>query len=141
MHICCHLKVRLILFFFLNHETKNKCIRVVGPWKSTNLCYVHIFHTMKWKHAHLSDRLPLINSATLRHGVSKCVCMCLIDDLKLNHDRIWLYIVHQIFSLLYNQNKNYPTKLPKPKSYLSPEFKKEKKITHRGFGVLMVVGG
>ena len=39
-------------------------------------------------------------SATLRHDVGKCVCMCLIDDLKLNHGRIWFYIEHQIFSLL-----------------------------------------
>ena len=39
-------------------------------------------------------RLILIDSATLRHGVGKCVCMCLIDDLKLNHGRIWLYIAY-----------------------------------------------
>ena len=36
----------------------------------------------------LSDHLPLIDTATLRHGVGKCVCMCLINDLKLNHGRI-----------------------------------------------------
>ena len=29
LHICRSLKVRLI-FFFLNHETKNKCNRVTG---------------------------------------------------------------------------------------------------------------
>ena len=39
---------------------------------------------------------------------------------------------HQIFSLyLYTQNKNYPTKLPKPKLYLTPNLKRKKKITHR----------
>ena len=67
----------------------------------------------------LSDHLPLIDSATLRHGVGKCVCMCFINDLKLNHGRIWLYIAHKIFSLLIYSKKNYATKLPKPKSYLS----------------------
>ena len=30
LHICNFLKVRLLLFF-LNHETKNKCKRVMGP--------------------------------------------------------------------------------------------------------------
>ena len=50
LHICNFLKVRLLLFF-LNHETKNKCKRVMGPWKSTNLCFVYIFHIMKWKYA------------------------------------------------------------------------------------------
>ena len=79
----------------------------------------------------------------LRHGVGKCVCMCFIDDLKLNHIRIWLYIAHQIFSLILYQKKkkkNYPIKLPKPKSYLSPYLKK-KKNTRRGSDVLMVVEG
>ena len=99
LHICNFLKARLLLFF-LNHETKNKCKRVIRPWKSNNLCYVHIFHTMKWKHAHLSDRLPLINSATLRHGVGNCVYICLIDNLKLNYSRMWFYIVYYIFFLL-----------------------------------------
>ena len=42
-----------------------------------------------------------IDNATLRYGVGKCVCMCLIDDLKLNHDRINMALIaHQIFSLL-----------------------------------------
>ena len=49
-----------------------------------------------------------------------------------------LYTKYSLY--LDTQNKNYPTKLPKPKSYLSPNLKK-KKITGRGFGVLMVVGG
>ena len=70
-----------------NHETKNKCKKVTELWKSINLCCVHIFHTMKWKYVQFSDCFPLIDSATLRYGVGKCVCMCLIDDLKLNHGR------------------------------------------------------
>ena len=45
LHICSLLKVRLL--FFLNHEIENKCKRVTGPRKLTNLCCVHIFHTMK----------------------------------------------------------------------------------------------
>ena len=112
MYICGILKV-LIFKKKKNYETKNKCKRVTGPWKPTNLCYVHIFHTMKWKYAKLFDRLPFIDSAIFRHGVDKCVCMCLIDDLKLNHDRIWLTL-HTKYSLyLYTQNKKYQTKLPK----------------------------
>ena len=75
-------------------------VRVTGPWKSTNLCCVHIFHTMKWKYAQHSHRILFIDSATLRHDVDKYVFMYLINDLKLNHGRIWLYIAHQIFSLL-----------------------------------------
>ena len=73
----------------------------------------------------MPNSLIVLNSlsAILRHDVGKCVCMCLIDDLKLNHSRILLYIAHQIFSLLI-----YPTKLPKPKSYLSAQFKRKKKI-------------
>ena len=87
--------LRTFFFFFnINHETKNKCKRLTGPWKSTNLWCVHIFHTMKWKFVQLSDRFPLIDNVTLWHGLDKCVCMCLIDDLKLNHGRIWFYIVH-----------------------------------------------
>ena len=59
-----------------------------------------------WNESILSDHLPLIDSATLKHGVGKCVCMCLTNDLKLNHGRIWLYIVYQIFSLLiYSKQK------------------------------------
>ena len=46
---------------------------------------------------------------------------------------------HQIFSLyLYTQNKNYPTKLPKPKLYLTPNLKRKKKLPigfHRLDGV------
>ena len=88
----------------------------------------------------MPNSLIVLNSlsAILRHDVGKCVCMCLIDDLKLNHSRILLYIAHQIFSLLI-----YPTKLPKPKSYLSAQFKRKKKKenTFRGFDILMVVGG
>ena len=72
----------------------------MGRWKSTNLCCVHIFHTMKWKYAQVSYHLLLIDSATLRHDMGKCVVMCFIDDLKLNHGRIWLYIAYQIFFLL-----------------------------------------
>ena len=56
---------------------------------------------MKWKYAQLSNRISLIDSAILRHGVGKCVCMCFIDDLKLNHGRIWFYIAHQIFISTY----------------------------------------
>ena len=41
---------------------------------------------------------------------------------------------------LYTQNKNYPTKLPTPNFKKKKEGKKKKKA-HRGFGVLMVVGG
>ena len=46
LHICSLLKVRFF-FFFKNHETKNKCESVTKPWKSTNFCDVHIFHSMK----------------------------------------------------------------------------------------------
>ena len=45
---------------------------------------------------------------------------------------------------LYIHNKNYSTKLPKPKSYLSPQFKskkEKKKNAHWGFDFLVVVGG
>ena len=41
---------------------------------------------------------------------------------------------------LYTQNKNYPTKLPTLNFKKKKEEKKERKA-HRGFGVLMVVGG
>ena len=42
---------------------------------------------------------------------------------------------------LYAQNKNYPIKLLKPKSFLSSQLKKKKKnSTYRGLGSLMVVG-
>ena len=74
----------------------------------------------------------------------KCVCMCLIDNLKLNHGRIWLYIAHQIFSLLIYQKKkkkNYPTKLPKPKSYLSPYFKRKKEKRKFPLGFRRLDGG
>ena len=36
-----------------------------------------------------------------------------------------LYTKYSLY--LDTQNKNYPTKLPKPKSYLSPNFKNKKK--------------
>ena len=144
MHICTLLKVRFFFFFFfLNHETKNKCKRVTVPWKSTNLYCVHIFHTMKWKYVHLSDRLPLIDCATLWHGLDKCVCMCLIDDLKLNHGRIWFYIVHQILSLLIYPKQKLSNQITQTEIIFKPlnlKGEREKK-NRRGFSVLMVVGG
>ena len=73
----------------------------MGSWKSTNLCCVHIFHTMKWKYAQLSHCLLLIDGMPLKQDTGKCVCIYLIDDLKLNHDRIWFYIAHQIFLSTY----------------------------------------
>ena len=42
---------------------------------------------------------------------------------------------------LYTQNKKYPTKLPTPNFKKKKGEKKKKKGAHRGFGVLMVVGG
>ena len=42
---------------------------------------------------------------------------------------------------LHTQNKNYPTKLPTLNFKKKKEEKKKKKKAHRGFGVLMVVGG
>ena len=57
--------------------------QVMGLWKSINLCCVHIFHTMKWKYVQFSYCLSLIDSAVSKHGVGKCVCICLIDYLKL----------------------------------------------------------
>ena len=117
LHICSLLKVRLNIYF-LNHETKNKCKRVTRPWKSTNLCCVHRFHIMKWKYAQLFYCFLLINSTTLRHGVDKCICMSY---------RWFKIMVEYGFTLctkytfyLYTQNKNYQTRLPKPKSHLSP---------------------
>ena len=35
------------------------------------------------------------------------------------------------FLYLYTKNKNYPTKWPKPKSYLIPNLKRKKKIPTR----------
>ena len=68
----------------------------------------------------LSHCHPPIDSSTLKHGVGKCICMCLIDDLKLiivEYD----FTLHTKYSLyLYTQKENYPNKLPKPKSYLIP---------------------
>ena len=52
-----------------------------------------------------------------------------------------LHCAQNIFSnYIPKKKKNYPIKLPKPKSYLSPYLKK-KKNTRRGSDVLMVVEG
>ena len=57
LHIYSLLKVRLIFHskkegkkkgkINYSYETKNKCKRVTGLWKSNNLCCVLIFNTMK----------------------------------------------------------------------------------------------
>ena len=57
---------------------------------------------------------------TLRHDVGKCVSMYLIDDLKLNHGRIWFYIAYQIFSLLIYPKQKLSNQITQPKSYLCP---------------------
>ena len=63
----------------INVKKKKK---VTGPWKSTNMCCVYRLQTMIWKYAKLSYHLPLIDHVILEYGVGKCICMCLIDDLK-----------------------------------------------------------
>ena len=110
LHICSHLKERLIFLKIMKPKIY-KCKRVTGPWKSTNLYCVHIFHTMKWKYVQLSHHLLLIDSVTFKHDMGKCVCIYLIDDLKLNHGRIWLYIAHQIFSLLIYPKQKLPNQI------------------------------
>ena len=95
------------------------------------MCCVYRLQTMIWKYAKLSYHLPLIDSATLRHGVGKCICMCLIDDLKLNHSRIWLYIEHQIFSLLIYPKQKLSNQITQTEIVFKPLiffFKKKKKI-------------
>ena len=124
--------------------TKDKCKWVTRPWKSINLCCVHIFHTIKWKYVKLSHHLLFIDSVTLKHDVGKCVCMYLIDDLKLNHGKIWLYIAHQIFSLLIYPKQKLSNQIIETYIIFKPlilKRKKEKKNIQSGFGVLMVVGG
>ena len=63
--------------------------------------------------------------------------MCPVDDLKLNHGRIWFYITHQILSLLIYPKQKLSNQITQTEIIFKPLILKREREKKKTVGVLV----